>query len=111
MATEAAAGVGRGGPRWAGGLSAALLAMVVVLVVEMQVAFGWFDGVRAADPDATVTGTLFFFPGSAVEYAAGPAGGGYGWQPGWLCLVAALVVGVLVARPWRLGRRRAATTR
>lgn len=56
-----------------------------------------------------MAGTLLLFPGAVVEYSGGPGTGGFAWQPGWLCLVAALTAFVLVARPWRAFRRMVTT--
>lgn len=99
----------RSRPRWTAGAQAGIAALTATLLLEMLAALTWLDGARAADPDGRVTGSMTLFPGSSVEYAPVESGFSAFIAPGWSALVVGLLVLVLVARPWRLGRGAART--
>lgn len=93
--------------RWTAGAQAALAALAVVVLVELLASLAWLDGVLATEPVADVTGSLTLFPGSSLTYEPLDPGFSMSLSLGWLGLVAALMVLVVVARPWRVftGRR------
>ena len=92
-------------PRWRVAAVAAVAALGVLFNLELIAALNWASGVVDGG-GARTTGTVFPFPGSIVTYE--PPGFGMALQPGWAPLVTAMVVFVVVARPWCLLRRRAA---
>ena len=88
-------------PRWQMAGVAAAVTFGVSLNVEVIAALNWLGGVVDGGGRPT-TGTVFPFPGSVVIYE--PPGFGMQLDPGWLPLIAAVVVFLLVARPWRMVR-------
>lgn len=104
MAREAAP-EDTGRPRWAVGLYSGVTALGVTLVVALLAGLAWADGVMDADPDRPVRGSVTLLPGSSMEYA--PLGDGFSVSTGvgWVPVVVGLVVFLVVARPWRAGRR------
>ena len=106
MATET--GIGDSArPRWTVGVHAGVAALALVLLASVLAATSWADGVMSAAPDRRVSGSVTLLPGSSLEYA--PVGDGFSlsYATGWAPVVMALLVFVLVARPWRaLGRPR-----
>jgi len=106
MAAEALP-VERTGARWGAGTSAAAVAVAAVLLLELWTALGWLDGASAAAGGAGhVEGSLTLFPASRLEYVEDASGLSLAFEPGWLCLVAGLLVLLAVARPWRALRGR-----
>lgn len=70
----------------------------------MFASLAFADGVLATGVTTPVSGSVFPFPGSEVVVepaASATAPLAVGMSSGWGPLVAGLVVGVLVARPWR----------
>jgi len=98
----------RTGVRWSAGLSAGAAAVGVVLLVEFWTALGWLDGAGAAVAGRAgrAEGSLSLFPGSRLEYVEDASGLSLSFQPGWLALLAGLLVLLAVARPWRALRGR-----
>jgi hypothetical protein len=94
-------------PRWTAGLQSAVAALAVTLFAAFLAALAWSDGVLSAEPGRPVSGSVTLLPGSSMEYA--PLGDGFAvsYGVGWLPVAVALLVFVLVARPWRAlsGRR------
>jgi len=88
--------------RWTAGAQAALAALAVVVLVEVLASLAWLDGVRATEPVGGVTGSLTLFPGSSLTYEPLDRGFSMALSPGWLALAVALVMLVVVARPWRV---------
>lgn len=95
-------------PRWSAGVAFAVAAFVLVSLVGLLASVWWVDGVRAADPEASVSGSLLLFPGSEVSHETISDGFSFEAKLGVLPFVSMVVVFVLVARPWRLvsGRSR-----
>ncbi len=93
-------------PRWSVGLIAGTVTFAVVVLVELLSALAWSDGAMAAAPESTTSGSLTFFPGSALEYAPLDAGFALTLGFGWLAPALAVVTFLAVARPWRLLRAR-----
>ena len=93
--------------RWTAGLQAGGAALGLALLVVLVSTLAWADGVIAADPDRTVSGSVTLLPGSSMEYAPLADGFSVSTDVGWLPLVAGVLVFVAVARPWRAltGRR------
>jgi hypothetical protein len=98
-------------PRWSMGLSAMLAAAMFTVVVEFFHVLAWVDGVRSVAPTGRASGSLTFFPGSALGYDGSGTGFEVSISPGWLALAIGGLTGLIVARPWRaipsrpLGRR------
>lgn len=88
-------------PRWTVGVSAALVTVAAVVLVQFWAALAWVDGVLAADPDEPVTGSITLMPGSSMEYVPDGSGFSVVMGPGWSALVVGLFVLVVVSRPWR----------
>lgn len=99
--TAPAAPRSRDGVAWRAGLRAAAVAFAAVLVAELLSALAWRQGTRTGSLDRPVEEQLTIFLGSVVHNTPTAAGTSFGWQPGWLCLVAAVVTFLVVARPWR----------
>ena len=94
--------------RWTAGLQAGGAALGLALLVVLVSTLAWADGVIAADPDRTVSGSVTLLPGSSMQYAPLADGFSVSTDVGWLPLVAGVLVFVAVARPWRaLPSRRA----
>jgi hypothetical protein len=95
-------------PVWSVAATRGVAVYAVLSVLGFLAGVWWAGGARAADPSATVTGPLLFFPGSEVTYDPATAGGGMAFEigVGWGPTVVALAVFVVVSRPWRLATRR-----
>ncbi|HEX8496537.1 MAG TPA: hypothetical protein VF661_05015 [Actinomycetales bacterium] len=87
--------------RWLAGAQAGVAALALTLMVEMLMGLAWLDGAMASGSAGTVTGSLTLFPGSQLSYSSPGGGLVVSVSPGWLCLVAGLLVTLVVARPWR----------
>ena len=90
-------------PRWQIAAIAAAVTLAIVLNVEFIAALNYVDGVIDSGGGA-VTGAVFPFPGSSVSHVPRASGFAVEISPGWLPLALALLMFVLVARPWRLLR-------
>lgn len=107
LALAHADAAGRDGrPRWTTGILVAAVAAFLVSFVQVLAAVNFLAGVEAVDGGTTARGALVPFPGSSIERR--PLGDGFeaSIDFGPTFAVVALVVFVLVARPWRLVRRR-----
>lgn len=91
-------------PRWSTGFAVALVAAAVVVLVELLAALAWVDGVIAADPRSSVSGTMTLFPASSLSYTEVESGFAFAIAPGWLGPVVGVVLFILVARPWHAWR-------
>lgn len=89
-------------PRWHSAARAGSAALALTWAAEVLSALAWMQGATAAGSAGSVDTSLPLFPGSRVYYLVTGEGGSWGWQPGWLCLAAGLLVFLVVARPWRL---------
>lgn len=76
---------------WGAALRTGSAALVAVLAVEMLAGLAWMQGVTETGSDTPIESTLQFFPGSVVRYGTEGAGFQFGWTPGYLCLVVAVV--------------------
>ncbi len=94
-------------PSWGYGIAAGALALELVVLAQAVVSSVVVDTAQAASVerlDVPVT----LFPGMRTVYEALPGGGfRVAWSFGPVPLVVALVVLLVVARPWLLLRRRA----
>lgn len=68
-------------PRWSAGAVAAATAFAAVSVLGFLAGAWWVDGARAVGPNESVSGSLFLFPGSMVEYRS-IAGEGFSFEVG-----------------------------
>ena len=101
--------VDRPGPQWARGFTAGAMALGLVVLVEFMASFVVVDAARAASVDRLAV-PVTLVPGMHSVYETTPGGGfsietSFGPTP----LVVAVLVLVVVARPWRLLRRHART--
>ena len=91
-------------PRCCTGFAVSLVAAAVVVLVEFLAALAWIDGVIAANPQGSVSGTMSLFPASSLSYTEMESGFAFAIAPGWLGPIIGVVLFVLVARPWRAWR-------
>ncbi len=91
-------------PRWLAGWWAGLSTFATLALVFMLMALVYAEGVLDSGVTTPVSSGLFPFVGSEVTVDPSPTGGGLAvsMAPGFGPLLVALVVFVLVARPWRL---------
>ncbi len=87
--------------RWLAGWVAAFLTVTVLMVTFLVLTLYYTEGVLDAGASEPVTSSLFPYFGS--EVVVDPSGGGLAWiiGPGPMPLLAAIVVWLLVAKPWR----------
>jgi hypothetical protein len=94
------------GPRWGFGLGAGLLALELVVMLQLFAVSVWADAALAAKV-SRLEGSVTLLPGTTASFEQLPSGGfAIGVNLGPMNLVIAVVVFVLVARPWRLLSRR-----
>ena len=95
------------------GAVAAAATWSAIVLIQALVALNFVDGVRAGSGGAgdvgATTGALFGYPGSSITYERAGDGFSVAVHFGWLAPACAVLVFVIVARPWRLLRRSAAT--
>ncbi len=91
-------------PRWLAGWWAGLSTLAALVVLFMLMSLVYAEGVLDSGVTTPVSSGLFPFVGSEITIDPSPDGGGIAlsMSPGFGPFVAALVVFVLVARPWRL---------
>ncbi len=96
----------RSSPRWGHGVAAAVIAVELVVMAQLFVSSVVADAARAASADRLAV-PVTLFPGMRTEYVTLP-GGGFRLETslGPVSLVVAVLVLVVVARPWLLLRRR-----
>jgi hypothetical protein len=106
-----AAPQGRRRANWAAGAVAAVATVVGLVAVFVIATLYWGEGVLDAGGTETVRSSLFPFFGSRVRIS--PADDGVAWsmETGPLPFVSALVIWLIVTRPWRSLRRRPADGR
>jgi len=96
------------GPRWGFGLGAGLLALELVVMLQLFAVTVWSDAALAAKV-TRLEGPVTLLPGTRATFEQLPSGGfTFGANLGPMSLVVAVLVFVLVARPWRLRSRRPA---
>lgn len=92
---------GRPGTPWLRGAFFALVALEAAFVVQLLLSTVWFDAASASGADR-VEGAVSVVPGMRASWEGGPDGAtSFGIESGPAPLVVALVIFVLVSRPWR----------
>ena len=92
---------------WLAGLSAAITALGATLAAFFFMSLYYVEGVMDTGVTDEVSSGLFPFLGSNVVVENnGAAGFSFELMPGYMPLLAAAVVFVLVAKPWRAARKR-----
>lgn len=94
-------------PAWSLGITCGLTAALLYVFSFAWQVFGFLDGARAVASAGQVTGGLTLYPGSRIVHEWGPDGlsAQLSFSP-WPPLVLWVVVALIVARVWRLARRR-----
>ena len=92
---------------WSAAIVASLSTLAGLIVAFLLLSLYYIEGVLDSGPDAVVSSWLFPFFGSQVEVEPETAAGfGFGVSPGPLPFIAAVLVFVAVAKPWRaIGRQ------